>query len=134
MARSSVSGSAYPADWPQIAQQVKRDAGGKCVRCNERHDPERGFTLTVHHLDMNPSNSAWWNLLPLCQRCHLSIQSRVVIERPWVMTDHSEWFKPYVAGWYAWRYLGESLTREQVMDRLTELLDLERVAVFGECS
>lgn len=134
MARSSAAGSTYPAEWPEISQQVKAEAGGRCVRCKHEHDPLTGFTLTVHHLDMNPSNNVWWNLLPLCQRCHLSIQARVVLERPWVMTEHSEWFKPYVAGWYAHRYLGESLTRAEVMLRLPELLDLERTAVFGVAS
>lgn len=131
MARSSADGSTYPDDWLDIAQRVKREAGGRCVRCKHEHDPLTGYTLTVHHLDMNPSNSAWWNLLPLCQRCHLSIQARVVIERPWVMFDHSEWFKPYVAGWYAHRYLGETLTRDEVMARLPELLELEHRALVG---
>jgi hypothetical protein len=44
---------------------------------------------------------------------------------PW---EHSDWFKPYVAGYYAAVYLGEELTREQVDARLDELLALERVA------
>ena len=87
--------------------------------------------LTVHHLDMDPANRAWWDLLPLCQRCHLSIQGRVDLDRPWVF-EHSDWFKPYVAGYYAWRYLGEHLTRDQVEGRLEELLALERRAVLGE--
>ena len=121
----------YPADWPDLAATVKREAGGRCVRCNHFHDPENGYTLTVHHLDLNPANSAWWNLLALCQRCHLSIQGRVYLDRPWVMADHSEWFKPYVAGWYARKYLGEDLTRAQTMARLDELLSLERTAVLG---
>jgi hypothetical protein len=44
---------------------------------------------------------------------------------PW---EHSEWFKPYAAGWYAFTYLGEDLSREEVEARLDELLALERVA------
>lgn len=119
----------YPADWKTIAKAVKDDAGWQCVRCGHDHDPKAGYTLTVHHLDINPGNSAWWNLLPLCQRCHLSIQSRVYIDRPWVMTEHSEWFKPYVAGFYAQKYLGETLSRSEVMARLPELLELERSAM-----
>lgn len=85
--------------------------------------------LTVHHANMNPANCAWWNLLALCQRCHLSIQARVVMDRPWVMLDHSAWFKPYVAGFYAHKYLGESLSREEAESRLPELLALERQAM-----
>jgi hypothetical protein len=80
--------------------------------------------LTVHHLDGDKANLAWWNLAALCQRCHLEIQAKVVMERiyPW---PHSEWFKPHAAGYYAWVYLGEQLTREQTMERLDELLALE---------
>ncbi len=121
----------YPPDWKQIAHAVKEAAGWCCVRCGHPHDPKAGYTLTIHHLDLCPSNSAWYNLLPLCQRCHLSIQGRVYVDRPWVMTEHSEWFKPYVAGFYAHKYLGLTLIRDEVMSRLPELLDLERQAALG---
>ena len=43
------------------------------------------------------------------------------MERPWIL-DHSEWFRPYVAGYYAHICLGQDLTREEVEDRLGELL------------
>jgi hypothetical protein len=79
--------------------------------------------LTVHHLDGNKLNCRWWNLAALCQRCHLTIQGRVKLERPYFL-EHSEWFKPYVAGYYAATKLGEELSREQVMERLDELLGL----------
>jgi hypothetical protein len=80
--------------------------------------------LTVHHLNMNKLDCRWWNLAALCQRCHLNVQLRVVLDRPYDR-PHRDWFKPYAAGWYAWRYLGEELTREQAMARLDELLALE---------
>lgn len=120
----------YPSDWKEIATRVKEEAGWTCIRCGHTHHVASGHVMTVHHLDLNKSNCAWWNLLPLCQRCHLSIQARVILERPW-MFDHSPWFQPYVAGWYAQRYLGESLSRDEVMCRLDELLALEREALFG---
>ena len=105
-----------------------------CVRCDHPHDPAAGYTLTVHHLDLNPANNMWWNLVPLCQRCHLRIQGKVILDRPWVMTEHSEWFKPYVAGFYAWKYRGEKLSRVETMARLDELLALEQAAVLGVTS
>jgi hypothetical protein len=120
---------AYPPDWPEIARSVKDDAGWQCIRCAHPHDPASGHTLTVHHLDCDKSNVRWWNLLALCQRCHLYIQGKVVLTRPWVLS-HSEWFKPYVAAWYAFRYLGEELTRDQTTARLDELLVIERNRVF----
>lgn len=92
-------------------------AGGTCEA--------RYRILTVHHLDGDKGNCRWWNLVALCQRCHLTIQGKVQMARvyPW---PHSEWFKPYVAGYYAWVYLGEDLSREETEARLDELLALER--------
>lgn len=83
--------------------------------------------LTVHHLDGDKANCRWWNLAALCQRCHLTIQGRVIMARVWPW-EHTEWFRPYVAGYYAHVYLGENLTRAQVNARLDELLNLERAA------
>ena len=114
----------YPPDWPEIAKACKDAAGWKCVRCDHRHDPENGYTLTTHHLDLNPANCAWWNLAALCQRCHLTIQSKVIMERYW-MFEHSAWFKPYVAGYYAAQNnLPDD--RAYVIAHLEELLALGR--------
>lgn len=85
--------------------------------------------LTVHHLDGNKANCRWWNLVSLCQRCHLTIQGKVKMERVWPW-EHTTWFKPYVAGYYAWTYLGEELDREATESRLDDLLALE-LAVEG---
>lgn len=92
----------------------------------------RWRVLTVHHLRLGQDakrDLRWWNLAPLCQRCHLAIQGKVLMERVWPW-PHSEWFRPYAAGWYAHAYLGEDLTREEVEARLPELLALEQ-AVSG---
>lgn len=83
--------------------------------------------LTVHHLDGVKANCRWWNLSALCQRCHLQIQGKVQMARVWPW-EHTPWFQPYVAGYYAHAYLGEDLTREETEVRLDELLALERVA------
>lgn len=102
----------YPANWLDISTATKEAAGGKCIRCGHRHDRDTGHVLTVHHLDGDKSNVRWWNLLALCQRCHLTVQAHVIPERPW-MFEHSEWFKPYVAGFYAWQH-GYEPTRAEV--------------------
>lgn len=81
--------------------------------------------LTVHHLNGIKHDCRWWNLVSLCQRDHLYIQSKVRMERPW-HDEHSEWFKIYAAGYYAWAYLSEELTREETAARLDELLALEQ--------
>lgn len=80
--------------------------------------------LTVHHLTGVKHDCRWWNLAALCQRCHLEIQGRVRMEQVYPH-EHSEWFKPYAAGYYAATYLGEDLDREETMARLDELLALE---------
>ena len=75
--------------------------------------------LTVHHLNGDKADCRWWNLAALCQRCHLRVQRTVVMPRvfPW---EHTEWFKPYAAGWYAHAYLGDDLSREEMLARLDE--------------
>ena len=112
----------YPPNWKAIAKRVKDEAGWRCIRCDHPHDRESGHILTVHHLDMNPENNAWQNLLPLCQRCHLTIQHKVILERQW-MFDHSDWFKPYAAGYYA-SQAGLPTDREWVTAHMDELLEL----------
>lgn len=144
---------AYPSEWREIATRVKEQAGWRCIRCRHPHDPhgrramvitcepdcrhaqmvgphgekysDRARCLTVHHLDGDKGNSAWWNLLALCQVCHLQVQARVVPERPWLL-EHSEWFKPYVAGFYAHHHAGQSISREAA-ER-----DLDRWLALGQ--
>lgn len=115
----------YNPDGQQKRREARERAGNRCIRCNSPSVP--GKILTTHHLDGDKSNDAWWNLLALCQVCHLQIQGKVDPEQPW-MLEHSDWFKPYIAGFYAKKYEGLDLTREQVMERLDELLDYERRA------
>lgn len=83
--------------------------------------------LTCHHFDGDKSNCEWWNLLVLCQRCHLTIQGRVKPEIPYFL-EHSAWAKPYVAGFYAHKYEGRLITREEAVARMDALLAHERRA------
>lgn len=123
----------YPPDWKAIATRIKDEAGWCCIRCGHPHDPATGYTLTVHHADIDPGHSDpvedWSTLWALCQRCHLSVQGRVDLDRPWVLVEHSAWAKPYMAGFYAKKYLGETLAGAEVGARLDELLALEARAM-----
>ena len=114
----------YPPEWIDgtIPKQVKDEAGWKCIRCNHPHHVASWHVLTVHHLDGIKSNVNWWNLAALCQRCHLHIQAKVKMERIW-MFDHSEWFKPYVAGYYAYHHHLDH-SKEFVLPRMDELIML----------
>lgn len=130
----------YPPDWTAIAERVKIEAGNRCVRCGHpRGDRVSGFNaslkelvpcdeqcthardgklriLTVHHLDGDKSNCRWWNLLALCQVCHLTVQAKVIPERPYLW-EHSRWFVPYVCGFYAFFYGHEEITRAEAESR-----------------
>lgn len=112
-------------DYPPNESLPAHDAEGGLQHALSEWPVEAAWRiLTVHHLNMNKLDCRWWNLASLCQRCHLNVQLRVVLDRPYDR-PHREWFKPYAAGWYAWRYLGEELTREQAEARLDDLLALE---------
>lgn len=147
MAQPSIRGE-YPEEWQVIADRVKRQAGRRCIRCGhpaetvseripcddqcdgDRHtggglNDGKQRILTVHHFDGDKANVQWWNLMALCQACHLSVQARVNPDQPY-MFEHSDWAKPYIAGFYAHKYLREALNRADVEGRLDELLLLER--------
>lgn len=115
----------YNADGPQKRREARESVGNKCVRCGSPSMP--GKILTTHHFNGDKANDEWWNLLPLCQVCHLKIQAKVDPEIPW-MLEHSEWIKPYVAGFYAWKYEGLLISRDEAIARLDELLKWERKA------
>jgi hypothetical protein len=176
----------YPADWDQIGDRVREEAGHRCIRCGHpfrtgahgkgqwtpcddrcshgsplawllpdgsidpiseeatvaarnfvtvaRSDKNCGRTvvaewriLTVHHMDGDKANCEWWNLLALCQRCHLTIQTRLNPELTYFL-EHSAWAKPYVAGFYAKKYEGKLITRDEAVARMDELLRHERLA------
>lgn len=116
---------------------VEYDAGddaGPLLALSSVVKEARYRVLTVHHLTGSWGNEKdakrdcrWWNLAALCQRCHLTIQGKVQMQRVWPW-EHSDWFKPYVAGYYAFVYRGEDLDRPTVEGRLDELLGLERAA------
>lgn len=114
----------YAVDGKETRRKAREEAGNKCIRCGHANDVMTGHVLTTHHFDGNKANDAWWNLMALCQRCHLKVQGKVDPRIPFFLR-HSEWIKPYVAGFYAHRYEGKDLTREEVMSRIDELLAYE---------
>lgn len=68
--------------------------------------------LTVHHLTGRKDDNRWWNLLALCQVCHLQVQGKVIPEQTY-MHPHTPWFVPYACGFYAAMYGNLDITREQ---------------------
>ena len=127
----------YPANWKDIADAAKEAALQRCARCMHpregnwkpknnkgspvpcdiacRHEPDdKQRILTVHHMDMNKGNCAWWNLAPLCQVCHLQVQARVDWHQ-YYMLDHSHWMMPYLKGWALWQVTGITVVDVKLM-------------------
>lgn len=141
----------YPPDWTEIADRVKDEAGRRCVRCKHpagdrmvsvatlgtigsfdtilapcddecthRRDGKLRV-LTVHHMNGRKDDSRWWNLLALCQCCHLVIQGKVNPAQAY-LHPHTGWFRIYAAGYYASAVLGLELSRAETELRIDELL------------
>jgi hypothetical protein len=95
----AVQRGVYADNWDELARETKDAAGWRCVRCDHAHDPSAGYCLTVHHFDGDKCNNRPWNLMALCQRCHLSVQARVDPDVP-LLTEPADWARPYIAGFY----------------------------------
>ena len=135
----------YPLIWRLIAQRVKSQAGWRCECCAHPHEtslrraecddrcahPSDGKrrTLTVHHLDMNPERCESWNLVALCQSCHLRVQTRVDWRQSWLGDGLELEDLSWVAAlpdWLAWRrqeFLAEEsdMVRERMESWQTSL-------------
>jgi 5-methylcytosine-specific restriction endonuclease McrA len=112
----------YNTDGKEKRRRAREAAGNKCVRCGS--PSVSGRILTTHHFDGNKANDEWWNLLALCQVCHLQVPAKVDPEQPYFL-EHSEWIKPFIAGFYARKYEGKNITREEAAERMEELLGYE---------
>lgn len=63
----------YPADWDKITKIVKDASGWCCEVCGAEHGPPPKV-LTVHHINYTPMDCREFNLVALCQVCHLKAQ------------------------------------------------------------
>lgn len=72
----------YPANWEQIARDVKDAAGWKCQKCGKQcRRPGEPFdthkqTLTVAHLNHTPEDVRPENLMAMCAPCHLRYDAK----------------------------------------------------------
>lgn len=74
--------SLYPKNWEQIASKKKDTVdwicevcGKQCRKPGEPFDTHRR-TLTVAHLDHDPSNCVSGNLCAMCAPCHLRYDAK----------------------------------------------------------
>jgi len=78
----------YPATWQRgdIQREIYARAGWRCEHCGAQFAPGdtrhptitnrdgKPRILTVHHINGDPSDCRYENLVALCQRCHLHVQ------------------------------------------------------------
>lgn len=92
----------YPDNWKEIRGCVLHRAKNECELCgapNHRPHWKTGsrVVLTVHHIDNDTRNNKPYNLLALCQRCHLrldlpfKIKKREREREAKVMEDYKGW-------------------------------------------
>jgi 5-methylcytosine-specific restriction endonuclease McrA len=71
-------------------KQVWQEAGSRCVFC-----PERDVSaLQVHHIDSNPTNNAFENLILACATCHAKITAGVFSEAEVITRKRELQFRP----------------------------------------
>lgn len=58
-------------------------------------------TLTVHHLDADKANCRLWNLIALCQVCHLQVQGKLKFDQTW-MFEHKPWLEWHLDRYRKW--------------------------------
>lgn len=80
----------YPPEWltSEIQAEIYQRAEWRCEHCGIEFVPGttiareakrrdgKPMILTCHHLDGNPANCDYTNLVALCQRCHLHVQGK----------------------------------------------------------
>lgn len=75
----------YDFNWKNIRKAILNRAKHKCELCNtENYKPHwktgSRVVLTVHHIDFDKENNKPYNLLALCQRCHLKLDMPMKIK------------------------------------------------------
>jgi len=66
----------YHPEWSTISRYVRELFNYHCSRCGQdcRNSTNAEMVLQVHHIDENPVNNTFENLIPLCASCHLKIE------------------------------------------------------------
>ena len=125
----------YPLNWLGVANKVKESAGWRCECCRHPRkkrnakdacdalcvhpDDGKKRSLAVHHLDMRPENCEWWNLVALCDSCHMRVQGRLDWAQMSLSDANSAWGES-LPRWLAVRRKGflETLTDRDIAPRV----------------
>jgi len=77
--------SRYHPEWETVSRYVRELFNYHCARCDKdcRKTKHAQMVLQVHHIDENPANNAFENLIPLCASCHLKIEGEARLHAPY---------------------------------------------------
>ena len=77
--------SRYHPEWETVSRYVRELFNYHCARCDKdcRKTKNAQMVLQVHHIDENPANNAFENLIPLCASCHLKIEGEARLHAPY---------------------------------------------------
>ena len=66
----------YHLEWKNISRYIRELFNYHCACCGKYcNTPScRKDLLQVHHIDENPENNSFENLIPLCSVCHMWIE------------------------------------------------------------
>lgn len=60
--------------------------GHICAQCalpDGTRKKDNAHILHIHHIDKNSKNNSYWNLIPLCPRCHKQVHKTGLLPTDW---------------------------------------------------
>ena len=75
----------YHEEWQNISRYIRELFNYHCVCCGLycKAPSRQKDLLQVHHIDENPENNDFENLIPLCATCHLRIEKEARLHAPY---------------------------------------------------
>jgi len=70
----------YGKNWTRKSRQMKECYHHTCQKCGRVMNGFDKESVQVHHVDGNPQNCFYWNLIVLCPPCHVKAE-RVLYEK-----------------------------------------------------
>lgn len=77
--------SRYIKDWHILSRLIRSIYNYHCANCFKDCSNPKFYKdkLQVHHIDENPRNNKFDNLIPLCSSCHLKIEKEARVHAPY---------------------------------------------------
>lgn len=74
----------YHLEWKNISRYIRELFNYHCACCGKycKAKTSQKDLLQVHHIDENPENNHFENLIPLCAVCHLRIEKEARLHAP----------------------------------------------------